>query len=92
MTDINESVNPAIIQIFESINSIDPSNSRFKAKVMKSSCNGISHLRKRMRLGVAGNIDLQSLVSVPRRDYSRQLGFDELMNSHHDSPAHRLGQ
>jgi hypothetical protein len=33
MTDNNESVNPAIIQVFESMNSIDPKTLGFQEKV-----------------------------------------------------------
>ena len=85
MIDINDSVNPAIIQDFESIKSI-------KLKVRRSSCSGISRPYKSMCLGVSGNIGLQSLESVLHRVDSRYLEFDGLTNSHHDSLVHRLEQ
>ena len=92
MIDINDSVNPAIIQDFESIKSIKLPWLRFKVKVMRSSCSGISRPYKSMCLGVSGNIGLQPLESVLRRVDSRYLEADGLMNSHHDSLVHRLEQ
>ena len=92
MMDNNDSVNPAIIQDFESIKSIKLPRLKFKLKVMRSSCSGIYRLYKSMCLGVSDKIGLQSLESVLRRVDSRYLEADGLMNSHHDSLVHRLEQ
>ena len=92
MIDINDNVNPAIIQDFESIKSIQLPRLKFKLKAMRSSCSGISRQYKSMCLGVSGNIGLQSLESVLRRVDSIYLEFDGLTNSHHDSLVHRLEQ
>ena len=92
MVDINDSVNPIIIQDFESIKSIKLPRLRSKVKVMRSSCSGISRPYKSTCLGVSDNIDLQLLESVLRRVDSRYLEADGLMNSHNDSLVHRLEQ